>query len=72
LTKSFFYRIKDAFRGSGIPLGDESVNVREILMDDRRVPIDPRVSHGFAPRRVPVASNLLPAAQTVPGDVFRA
>ena len=58
--------------GSGITLGDESVNVREILMDDRRVPIDPRVSHGFAPLRVPVASNLLPAAQTVPGGVFRA
>src|SRR5947207_10592123 len=42
-----------------------------VLMDDRRVPIDPRVSHGFAPLRVPVASNLLPAAQTVPGAVFR-
>src|SRR5262245_26224557 len=71
-ARCLIYRIKDAFRGIGITLGDESVNVREILMDDRRVPIDPRVSHGFAPRRARVASNLPPAAQTIPEGVLRA
>src|SRR5262249_15482189 len=71
-ARCLIYRIKDAFRRLGIPLGDERVNVREILMDDRRVPIDPRVSHGFAPRRARVASNLPPAAQTIPEGVLRA
>src|SRR5215831_10091414 len=71
LPKSFFHRIQDTLGGSRIMLGDECVNVRQILFDDRKVPIDPRFSHVFARLRARVASSLPRAAQTVPGDVLR-
>lgn len=64
LPKGFLNCVEHAFGGSGIMLRDENVDVRQVLLDDCRMPFDPSFSHDVAPLRALVASNPLPAVRT--------